>query len=113
MRCTRAAQYGLRQLTSFDDFIDQRLPAGSPARLEQEDRVKTMREVYGQHVCDVSKTITDAQRSQDHSAINDCLGKSNGTLVDNIEDVDLVVGFLAEPVRRHGFAISETQFVVF
>jgi hypothetical protein len=33
--------------------------------------------------------------------------------VDNIEDVDTVVGWLAESTRPHGFAISETQFVVF
>jgi Animal haem peroxidase len=106
-------QYGLRQLTSFDDFIDQRTAPGSPDRLEQEDRVRTMREIYGQHVCDASKQITDAQRNPDGSPITDCLGKPNGTLIDNIEDVDLVVGYLAEPVRPHGFAISETQFVVF
>ena len=34
-------------------------------------------------------------------------------MVDNIEDVDTVVGWLAESTRPHGFAISETQFVVF
>jgi hypothetical protein len=34
-------------------------------------------------------------------------------LVDNIEDVDALVGWLAEFVRPHGFAISETQFQVF
>ena len=34
-------------------------------------------------------------------------------MVDNIEDVDTVVGLLAEYTRPHGFAISETQFVVF
>lgn len=106
-------QYGLRQLTSFDDFIDHSLPADSPERREQEATVKTLREVYGQHVCDASKVITDAQRNEDGSPINDCLGHPNGTLIDNIEDVDTVVGFLAEPVRPHGFAISETQFVVF
>jgi hypothetical protein len=72
-----------------------------------------MRELYGQHICDASKQITDAQRNPDGSPITDCLGKPNGTLIDNVEDVDLVVGFLAEPVRPHGFAISETQFVVF
>ena len=32
---------------------------------------------------------------------------------DNIEDVDTVVGWLAEFRRPHGFAISETQLVVF
>jgi hypothetical protein len=34
-------------------------------------------------------------------------------MVDNIEDLDLVVGFLAETTRPHGFAISETQFHIF
>ena len=33
--------------------------------------------------------------------------------MDNIEDVDTVVGWLAEFPRPHGFAISETQFQVF
>ena len=46
-------------------------------------------------------------------SINDCLGHPNGSLIDNIEDVDTVVGWLAEFRRLHGFAISETQFVVF
>jgi hypothetical protein len=106
-------QYGLRQLTSFDDFTDRSLPADSPERREQEENAKQLREVYGQHVCDSSKVITDAQRNEDGTPINDCLGKPNGTLIDNIEDVDTVVGWLAESVRPHGFAISETQFVVF
>ena len=34
-------------------------------------------------------------------------------MVDNIEDLDTVVGWLAETTRPHGFAISETQFIVF
>jgi hypothetical protein len=34
-------------------------------------------------------------------------------MVDNIEDLDTVVGWLAESTRPHGYAISETQFVVF
>ena len=34
-------------------------------------------------------------------------------MVDNIEDVDIVVGFLAETTRPHGYAISETQFHIF
>src|SRR5208337_2892441 len=106
-------QYGLRQLTSFDDFMDTGAAPGSPARLEQEDAVKTLRELYGQHVCDSSKVITDAQVNEDKSPINDCLGHPNGTLIDNIEDVDTAVGYLAEYRRPHGFAISETQFVVF
>ena len=106
-------QYGLKQLTSFDDFVDTRLPQDSPARREQEQLVKTLREVYGQHPCDSSKKITEARLNDDGSPINDCLGHPHGSLIDNIEDVDTVVGWLAEFRRPHGFAISETQFVVF
>jgi len=106
-------QYGLKQLTSFGDFVDKRLPEGSPARVEQEKAVKILREVYGQHKCDASKVITVSQVNEDGSPINDCLGHPDGTMVDNIEDVDTVVGWLAGSTRPHGFAISETQFVVF
>ncbi|MGH8614045.1 MAG: peroxidase family protein, partial [Gammaproteobacteria bacterium] len=106
-------QYGLKQLTSFDDFVDMRLPQDSSDRREQEQLVKTLREVYGKHQCDTSKKITEAQLNDDKSFINDCLGHPNGSLIDNIEDVDTVVGWLAEFRRPHGFAISETQFVVF
>jgi hypothetical protein len=102
-------QYGLRQLTSFDDFIDKT----SPRAAEQTRIATTMREVYGQHRCDASKPITGAQRNPDGSTINDCLDHPDGSMVDNIEDVDTVVGFLAEPRRAHGFGISETQFLVF
>lgn len=106
-------QYGLTQLTSFDDFIDQRTAEDSAARKEQQRLVGLLREVYGQHRCDASKVITDAQWNKDGTEINDCLGHPNGTLVDNIEDVDTVVGWLSEFTRPHGFAISETQFHVF
>jgi hypothetical protein len=106
-------QYGLRQLTSFDDFIDQHQPAGSPARRAQEDMIANLRSVYGQHRCEAGKVITAAQRNADGSPINDCLGRPDGSLVDNIEDVDTVVGWLAEYTRPHGYAISETQFQVF
>ena len=107
-------QIGLRQLTSFDDFIDKSLPEGA-ALNEQRDLVKAIREVYGQHQCDASKVITTAQLDERHQPINDCLGHDNGSMIDNIEDVDIVVGFLAEPptARPHGFAISETQFQIF
>jgi hypothetical protein len=100
-------QYGLRQLTSFDDFFPKPL-SGQYQQWRDE-----LREVYGTHVCDASKVITDAQLNDAKSPINDCLGHPNGTAVDNIEDVDTVVGWLAESTRPHGFAISETQFVVF
>src|SRR5207244_13638691 len=63
--------------------------------------------------CAASKAITDAQVNDDKSPINDCLGRANGSVVDNIEDVDTVVGWLSEFRRPHGFAISETQFQVF
>jgi hypothetical protein len=106
-------QYGLRQLISYDDFMDPSVALGSADALEQQDAVKALREVYGQHVCEASKVITDAQVNEDGTPINDCLGHPNGTLVDNIEDVDTAVGYLAEYRRPHGFAISETQFVVF
>jgi len=106
-------QYGLRSLTSYDDLVDRRLPTDSPARKQQEETVAQLREVYGTHVCDASKVITDAQVNDNGSPINDCLGHPNGWVVDNIEDVDTVVGWLAEFTRPHGYAISETQFVVF
>jgi hypothetical protein len=106
-------QYGLRQLTSFDDFIDAGLAPGSADRQEQEKLVATLREVYGQHRCDSTKVITEAQRDAGDNPINDCLGHPNGSTVDNVEDLDTVVGWLAESTRPHGFAISETQFVVF
>jgi len=104
-------QYGLHQLTSFDDFINVNDTAAAQA--EQAKLVKIMREVYGQHHCDRTKKITYAQRNNDGTEIDDCLGKPDGSVVDNIEDLDTVVGWLAESTRPHGFAISETQFVVF
>jgi hypothetical protein len=106
-------QYGLRQLTSYDDFLDPAVKQGSADWNEQHATIDAMRRVYGQHVCDSSKIITDAQVNADGSPINDCLGHPNGTLIDNVEDVDTAVGYLAEYRRPHGFAISETQFVVF
>jgi hypothetical protein len=106
-------QYGLRTLTGFDDFVDHRLSPDSPARHQQETEIQKLREVYGQHSCDASKVISDAQLNDDGSPINDCLGHPNGSVVDNVEDVDTVVGWLAEYTRPHGFAISETQFAVF
>jgi Animal haem peroxidase len=106
-------QIGLRQLTSFDDFIDKRLAPNDPALKPQQDLVNALREVYGQHKCEAGKPITAAQKNPDGSAINDCLGHPDGSMVDNIEDVDIVVGFLAETTRPHGFAISETQFHIF
>jgi hypothetical protein len=57
--------------------------------------------------------ISTAHKNADGSAINDCLGHPTGSPVDNVEDLDTVVGFLAESTRPHGFAISETQFLVF
>jgi hypothetical protein len=106
-------QYGLRTLTSFDDFVDKRAPAD--VRADQQALAATLREIYGQHPCDASKPITASQKNADGTPINDCLGRPNGTMIDNVEDVDTVVGWLAEPqtTRPYGFAISETQFQVF
>jgi len=120
-------QYGLRTLTSFDDFIDENLVKAAkadPAKQKELDRqtdiVERLRTVYGHHTCDKAKVITTAQkiRVETHEGvkwepIDDCLGHPNGTEIDNIEDLDTIVGWLAEPVRPHGFAISETQFQVF
>jgi hypothetical protein len=106
-------QYGLKQLTSFDEFIDPTLSKNSPERVRQRQIVGLLREVYGQHKCEDSKVITTAQVKSDGAKITDCLGHPNGSMVDNIEDVDAVVGWLAEFARPHGFAISETQFQVF
>ena len=107
-------QLGLRQLTSFDDFVDKHESLEPEERKKQEEVVEILREVYGQHKCDASRgPITVAQLDKKGLPINDCLGHPHGTMVDNIEDVDTVVGWLAEQTRPHGFAISETQFVVF
>ena len=106
-------QYGLKQLRSFDDFVDHRLAKGSAERTEQERLTALLREVYGTHRCDASKTITAAQRNDDGTPIDDCLGFPDGSMVDSIEDVDTVVGWLSEFTRPHGFAISETQLQVF
>lgn len=106
-------QIGLKTLTSFDDFIDTRLPANSPWRQHQQETVRRLREIYGTHICDASKIISVVQRNDDGSFINDCLGYADGSEVDNIEDVDNIVGWLGEYTRPHGFAISETQFHIF
>ena len=47
------------------------------------------------------------------AADDDCLATPTAPAVDNIEDVETVVGRLAETTRPHGFAISETEFQLF
>jgi len=106
-------QIGLKSLTSFDDFIDRRLPEGSAQREAQEQVIQKIRDIYGQHKCDANKIISRVQKNDQGEYINDCFGRANGSPVDNIEDVDMVVGWLAEYTRPHGFAISETQFHIF
>jgi hypothetical protein len=106
-------QYGLRTLTSFDDYIDSHLAKNSADYADQKKLAATLREVYGTHKCDSKKVITRAQLDIHGDSITDCLGHPDGSVVDNVEDVDNVVGWLAETTRPHGFAISETQFVVF
>ena len=106
-------QIGLKSLRSFDDFVDQHLPEDSAARQSQQSVVNKLREIYGTHICDASKIISHAQKDAEGKWINDCQGNADGSRVDNIEDVDTVVGWLAEYTRPHGFAISETQFHIF
>lgn len=106
-------QIGLKTLTSFDDFIDHRLDESDPWRQHQQETVQRLREIYGTHTCDASKIISRAQRNEDGSFIDDCHGRPDGSVVDNIEDVDNIVGWMAEYTRPHGFAISETQFHIF
>ncbi len=106
-------QYGLRTLTSFDNFIDPHLATSSADYQEEAKLVAAIRSVYGQHKCDASKVITRAQVDAAGKPINDCLGHADGSMVDNVEDLDNVVGWMAETTRPHGYAISETQFVVF
>ncbi|MCW8108938.1 hypothetical protein OPS25_10580 [Alteromonas ponticola] len=106
-------QIGLKTLTSFDDFVDQRLDKSDPNRIAQEKIVSEIRTIYGTHVCDATKIITNAQLTDEGHPITDCHGAPDGSEVDNIEDVDLAVGWLAEYTRPHGFAISETQFHIF
>ena len=105
-------QYGMQSLTGFDDFINISLPENSVERQRQQNYVNKLRQIYGQHKCDDSKPIT-ASQNIDGKPVTDCLGHPNGTVVDNVEDLDVVVGWLAESTRPHGFAISETQFTVF
>lgn len=123
-------QYGLTTLTSFNDFIDKNLedmerkvtidPATQHELDRQREIVTRLKEIYGRHTCDKSKIITTSQKTRIETPqgvqwkeIDDCLGHEDGDEVDNVEDLDTVVGWLAEPVRPHGFAISETQFQVF
>ncbi|GAB1263908.1 peroxidase family protein [Aurantivibrio infirmus] len=106
-------QIGLKSLRRFDDFVDQRLPVDSATRKQQQETIVKLREVYGTHTCDINKIITETQRDENGELLNDCLGFPDKTVVDNIEDVDTIVGWLAEYTRPHGFAISETQFHIF
>jgi hypothetical protein len=106
-------QIGLKTLSSFDDFADRRLPPDSAAARSQQEVVHKLRDIYGTHTCDASKIISRVQKSNDGEYINDCLGQPDGSRVDNVEDVDMIVGWLAEYTRPHGFAISETQFHIF
>ena len=56
-------QYGLRQLTSFDDFLIHHSPRfARPPRTAGAGRSSCAKST-AQHVCDASKVITDAQRN--------------------------------------------------
>ena len=60
--------------------MDKSLAPDSPAHLEQQQSVNQLRQVYGTHVCDASKIITDTQVNEDKTPINDCLGHPNGSV---------------------------------
>ena len=58
-------QIGLRQLTSFDDFIDRAdVPTIRRTNSSSGNSWTALRAVYGQHMCDASKSITAAQRNR-------------------------------------------------
>ena len=63
----------------------------------------------------LARPITAAQTNPTTGSTRSTTASASRTasMVDNIEDVDIVVGFLAETTRPHGFAISETQFHIF
>ena len=104
-------QYGLRQLTSFEDFINKDdLAAGPrPRKHARQDPAgglwaARLRQRQAHHRRAAQRRWIADQRLP---------RPPNGAMVDNIEDLDTVVGYLAESTRPHGYAISETQFVVF
>lgn len=106
-------QIGMQSLRGFNDFADIRLAeTDTAAYAMQMVMVDSLRAIYGTHTCNDSLVIS-RMRGNEGQQITDCLGYANGTEVDNIEDVDLNVGMLAESVRPHGYAISQTQFVIF
>ena len=72
-----------------------------------------MREVYGQHRVRRSKVITDAQLNADGTPINDCLGPSERQHGGQHRGRGYRGRLARGATRPHGFAISETQFVVF
>ena len=100
---------GLKSLRSYDDFVNLHATGDQQAR--QREVVAKVREIYGRHVC-TGEVISHVQLFRG-KPLTDCFGAEVGTEVDNIEDVDNVVGWLAEYTRPHGFAISETQFHIF
>ena len=58
--------------------------------------MRPLREVYGHARLRCLEGHHRRPGNPDGSPINDCLGHPNGSVVDNIEDVDTVVGWLAE-----------------
>ena len=73
-------QYGLQQLTSFDDFVDERLPAGlARARRPGEAGRSCCARSTASTAATPAKVITAAQLNADGSAITDCLGQPDGS----------------------------------
>jgi len=83
-------QYGLRHAHRL-----RRFPGCTPGQVRPRTMrrskkvVTTLRDVYGQHKCDASKVHHAGHRvDQEARPINDCLGHPNGSMVDNVEDLD-------------------------
>ncbi len=105
-------QYGLRQLTSFDDFVDQRLAEDSPSAGNRNDwwrRCAKSTANTGATPRRSSPTRSSTRRQADQRLP----GASRRQHGRQHRGRRHVVGFLAESTRPHGFAISETQFQVF
>jgi hypothetical protein len=95
-------QIGLKEVRSFDDFIDH--------ELEYEISSKHARDVDGGP--ELTPAEIDARKAElQHQ--RDAIAKLAKLYDNDVEAIDLQAGILAEFVHPHGFVISETQFQIF